>query len=122
MSIRSRLSRKALAAAAMLAIFAAAPLSAAELNALVWCDHSDPALLKPFEEINGVKVNLKEFEGTGAGLAIVDQSQPGDWDVMVIDSIDVGRGVEKGLFEPLPEDKLPFGDLFPQVTMDAATK
>ena len=52
-------------------------------------------LLKPFEEANGVKVNVKEFEGTGAGLAIVEQSQPGDWDVMVIDSIDVPRGVEK---------------------------
>ena len=70
---------------------------------------------QPFEEANGVKVNVKEFEGTGAGLAIVEQSQPGDWDVMVIDSIDVPRGVEKGLFEPLPEDKLPFADLFPEV-------
>jgi len=58
---------------------------AADLNALIWCDHADPALLQPFEEANGVKVNVKEFEGTGAGLAIVEQSQPGDWDVMVID-------------------------------------
>ena len=86
--------------------------AADELNALVWCDHSDPNLLQPFEEANGVKVNVKEFEGTGAGLAIVEQSQPGDWDVMVIDSIDIRRGVERGLFAELPEDKLPFGDLF----------
>jgi len=96
--------------------------AAAELNALVWCDHSDPNLLKPFEEANGAKVNLKEFEGTGAGFAIVDQSQPGDWDVMVIDSIDVPRGVEKGLFEPLPEDRLPLADLYPEVRMDDTTK
>src|SRR4029453_9434256 len=95
--------------------------AADELNALVWCDHSDPNLLKPFEDANGVKVNVKEFEGTGAGLAIVEQSQPGDWDVMVIDSIDVPGGVERKLFEPLPEDKLPFGDLFPQVKMNAST-
>ena len=40
---------------------------------------------------------------------------------MVIDSIDVPRGVEKGLFEPLPEDKLPFADLFPEVKMDGST-
>jgi spermidine/putrescine transport system substrate-binding protein len=40
----------------------------------------------------------------------------------VIDSIDIRRGVEKNLFDPLPEDKLPFADLFPQVTMDSATK
>src|SRR5262245_55251120 len=96
--------------------------AADELYALIWCDHSDPNLLQPFEEANNVKVNVKEFEGTGAGLAIVEQSQPGDWDVMVIDSIDVRRGVDRGLFEPLPEDQLPFGDLFPEVTMDNMTK
>jgi spermidine/putrescine transport system substrate-binding protein len=108
-------------AAATLALFAASPALSQELNALIWCDHADPALLQPFEEANGVKVNVKEFEGTGAGLALVEQSQPGDWDVMVIDSIDVPRGVEKGLFEPLPEDQLPFADLFPEVKMDAST-
>lgn len=120
-SITRRLAALALAAATVVGIEAAAPASAAELNALIWCDHSDPNLLKPFEDANGVKVNVKEFEGTGAGLAIVEQSQPGDWDVMVIDSIDVPRGVEKGLFEALPEDKLPFGDIFPEVRMDGST-
>ena len=105
-----------------LAAFGAGQASAADtLNALIWCDHNDPNLLKPFEDANNVKVNVKEFEGTGAGLAIVDQSKPGDWDVMVIDSIDVHRGVEKKLFDPLPEDKLPFADMFPQVKMDSAT-
>ncbi|TIN12963.1 MAG: spermidine/putrescine ABC transporter substrate-binding protein, partial [Mesorhizobium sp.] len=95
-SLKSRLG----AACAAVALLATSGAQAADLNALIWCDHSDPALLQPFEEANNVKVNVKEFEGTGAGLAIVDQSQPGDWDVMVIDSIDVPRGVEKGLFEP----------------------
>ena len=96
-------------------------VAADSLNALIWCDHNDPNLLKPFEDANNVKVNVKEFEGTGAGLAIVDQSKPGDWDVMVIDSIDVHQGVEKKLFDPLPEDKLPLADMFPQVKMDSAT-
>ncbi|HWA49149.1 MAG TPA: spermidine/putrescine ABC transporter substrate-binding protein [Dongiaceae bacterium] len=105
-----------------LILWTGAANAADELNALVWCDHSDPNLLQPFEEANGVKVNVKEFEGTGAGLAIVEQSQPGDWDVMVIDSIDVRRGVERGLFAELPEDKLPFADLFPEVRMDDMTK
>lgn len=108
-------------AAGVLALLPAGAATAAELNALIWCDHADPALLQPFEEANGVKVNVKEYEGTGAGLAIVEQSQPGDWDVMVIDSIDVPRGVEKGLFAPLPEDKLPFADLFAEVKMDGST-
>jgi spermidine/putrescine transport system substrate-binding protein len=115
------LGRRALVALAALCLFARAA-GAAELNALVWCDHADPNLLKPFEEASGVKVNLKEFEGTGAGFAIIDQSQPGDWDVMVIDSIDVPRGVEKGLFAPLPEDQLPLADVYPEVRMDDTTK
>jgi spermidine/putrescine transport system substrate-binding protein len=110
-----------LGAALVIATAASSATLAADLNALVWCDHADPNLLKPFEEANGIKVNVKEFEGTGAGLAIVEQSQPGDWDVMVIDSIDVRRGVERGLFAALPEDKLPLADLFPEVVLDRAT-
>ena len=89
----------ALAAAGLLslsAVSAVAPAVAAEeLNVLAWCDHSDPNLLKPFEEANNAKVNVKEYEGSGTGLALVEQSQPGDWDLMVIDSVDVRRGVEK---------------------------
>jgi spermidine/putrescine transport system substrate-binding protein len=95
---------------------------AEELNALVWCDHADPNLLKPFEEANNVKVNVKEYEGTGTGLTIVEQSKPGDWDLMVIDSIDVRRAVEKGLFSPLPDAELPLSDMFPEIVLDAQTK
>jgi len=101
----------------------ASPVWAAdELNALVWCDHADPNLLQPFEEANDVRVNVKEYEGTGAGLAIVEQSQPGDWDVMVIDSVDVPRVAGQGLFAALPEDQLPFADLFAEVVLDDFTK
>jgi spermidine/putrescine transport system substrate-binding protein len=118
-----RFSIKMIAAASVMAITAlSGEAGAADLNALIWCDHADPNLLKPFEDANGIKVNVKEFEGTGAGFAIVEQSQPGDWDVMVIDSIDVPRGVEKGLFEPLAENQLPLGDIFPEVALDNKTK
>jgi hypothetical protein len=85
----------ALLAAISLAAMASTPVGAAALTALVWCDHADPALLGPFEDANGVTVNVKKFEGTGAGLAVVEQSRPGGWDMMVIDSIDgsiTGRG------------------------------
>ena len=47
------------------------------LNALVWCDHTDPALIAPFEEAHDVRVNLREYEGTGAALSLIEQSQPG---------------------------------------------
>jgi spermidine/putrescine transport system substrate-binding protein len=92
--------------------------AAEELNALVWCDHTDAALIRPFEEKHGVTVNLKEYEGTGAALALIEQSRPGDWDVLVIDGVDVPRAVEAGILAPLPEDRLPLADLFPEVRLE----
>lgn len=94
-----------------------AALAEGELNALVWCDHTDPALIEPFEAAHNVKVNLREYEGTGAALALLEQSRPGDWDVLVIDGIDVFRAVEAGILAPLPTDELPIADFFPEVVM-----
>lgn len=92
----------------------AGPAAAAEeLNALVWCDHADPNLLRPFEEQYGVRVNVKEYEGTGTALSILEQSQPGDWDVFVVDGVDVPRVVEAGLLAELDPKDFPMDDLFP---------
>lgn len=111
------ISRSAALKTAVSLLALAGPASAQDLNALVWCDHSDPALVAPFEEQYGVKVNLKEYEGTAAGMAILDQSQPGDWDVLVIDAVDVGRAVDAGKLAPLPADQLPTADFFPELVM-----
>ncbi|MGB9359072.1 MAG: extracellular solute-binding protein, partial [Acidimicrobiia bacterium] len=59
----------------------------------------------------------REYEGTGAAFAMLEQYRPGDWDVLVIDGIDVFRAVEAGLLAPLPEDQLPVADFFPEVVM-----
>ena len=113
-SFRARLGMLAFS----VSVLAFSPANATEeLNALVWCDNTDPALIEPFEKANDVKVNLKVYEGTGAGLSILDQSQPGDWDVMVIDSIDVQR-IAKERFLPLADDSLPLANQFPEVRMD----
>jgi spermidine/putrescine transport system substrate-binding protein len=106
-------------AASALALLSATPtLAQAELNALVWCDHTDPALIEPFEQQHNVKVNLKEYEGTGTALALIEQSQPGDWDVLVIDGIDVPRAIDAGILGPLPQDQLPLADIFPALRME----
>ncbi len=113
--MRPSLRLQGLTALALLTV--ASPGLAQELNALVWCDHTDPALIEPFEKKFGVKVNLKEYEGTAAGLAILDQSQPGDWDVLVIDAVDVPRAVAAGHLAELPADRLPTADFFPELVM-----
>jgi spermidine/putrescine transport system substrate-binding protein len=106
-----------LIAPSALALCAALPAHAQEINALVWCDHTDPALLEPFTTATGITVNVKEYEGTAAALAILEQSQPGEWDVMVIDGVDVGRAVDAGLLAEIPADALPTADFFPEVVM-----
>ena len=116
--------RTTTAALSALTVFGLAQaVSAQEINALVWCDHADPALIEPFEAATGITVNLKEYEGTAAGLAILEQSQPGDWDVLVIDAVDVGRAVDLGLLAPLNPDDLPTTNFFPELVMaDANTR
>jgi spermidine/putrescine transport system substrate-binding protein len=86
-----------------------------ELNILVWCDHTDDKLLQPFAEAHNVKINVKDFQETGAALAILEQSQPGDWDVFVVDSVDVARVAQRGLLDPLPEDQMPWADVFKEL-------
>lgn len=108
---------KTLLGTTLLSLTAGAALAEGELNALVWCDHTDPGLIEPFEAEFDVKVNLREYEGTGAALALLEQSRPGDWDVLVIDGIDVFRAVDAGLMAPLPADAVPTGDFFPEVVM-----
>ncbi len=99
-------------AAAALGLFLAGPSRAAEeINALVWCDHTDPALVAPFTAATGIAVNLKEYEGTGAALALLEQSQPVDWDVMVVDSTDVRRVTARGLLAALDPADFPIADI-----------
>ena len=86
-----------------------------QLNVLTWCDHTDPELVKAFEDQYKVRVNMKEYDGTGVALALLEQSQPGDWDVFVVDSIDVARVVKLGLLEPLKPADFPFDDIFPEI-------
>jgi spermidine/putrescine transport system substrate-binding protein len=104
---------------AIVAVSASQSFAADELNALVWCDHNDPALIEPFEKANNVKVNLKEYEGIGAGISILEQSQPGDWDMMAIDAVDVHRIVDMGSLGEISAIALPKADMFPELVMEA---
>ena len=85
-----------LAAGASALILPRSAGAAGELNVLAWCDHADVKLIQPFEQAHGVKVNVKTYEGTGTGLSIIEQSQPGDWDVFMVDATDVTAHCRQG--------------------------
>ncbi len=89
----------------------ALPAGAQAINALVWCDHTDAAFLKGFTDKTKIKVNVKDYEGTGTALALLEQSRPGDWDVFVVDSTDVRRVVERKLLAELDARDFPMADI-----------
>ena len=120
-AIRRKVSRRSFVtgAAGLVAastLFSKVSNAADELNVLVWCDHADKKLLEPFENKNNVKINVKTYEGTGAALSIIEQSSPGDWDVLVIDSPDIPMVAEKGLLAPMDESAFPLNDLLTPLT------
>ncbi|MBX6320328.1 MAG: extracellular solute-binding protein [Rhodospirillaceae bacterium] len=117
-SVRRLGRRRFLQAGAAAAAALAAPRivrAQEELNILVWCDNIDPKLLGPFEEAAGVRINAKDYQETGAALAILEQSQPGDWDVFVVDSADVRRVAQRGLLAELKDSDIPWDDIFPEL-------
>ena len=120
LSVRSSISRRSFlgtmgGVAAASALGPRLSWAADELNILVWCDHADPKLLQPFEQAHNVRVNVKTYEGTGTALSIIEQSQPGDWDVFVIDAPDVPQIAKQGLLASLNKDDYPWDDLFEQI-------
>src|ERR1700722_13504438 len=60
------------------------PPTKPEINILVWGGYEDPALIRPFEEKYGIKVNYKTFFGGDAMFALLTQSR-GIYDVVVVD-------------------------------------
>ncbi len=113
------IAKNLLAGAALLALaplgLGGAAQAADALNVLTWCDHEDPALLEPFEQANDLKINFKSIDSTAAILAVLGQSKPGDWDVLVVDQTDTARLAGMKLLEPLDAKDYPFDDIPPEV-------
>jgi|MDTC01.3.fsa_nt_gb spermidine/putrescine transport system substrate-binding protein len=112
---RRKFIKSSAAGLAASAILPAKAFAAGELNILVWCDHADSKLIAPFEKEHGIKVNVKTYEGTGTALSILEQSAPGDWDVLVVDAPDVPQVASLGHLSELDEDIAP-DDIFPRLT------
>ena len=117
---RQRLSRRRFlersgASAALLAAGSALPrfaLADEAMSFLTWCDHMDPRLIGGFEEMTGIKVNAKSYDGTGSALAVKDQSPAGDWDLFCIDFQDTPSVAQQGYLTELDDSRVPWDHIF----------
>ena len=87
-------------------------LGAEAMSFLTWCDHIDPRLIGGFEEMTGIKVNAKSYEGTGSALAVKDQSPAGDWDLFCIDFQDTSIVAQQGYLAELDDARVPWDQVF----------
>jgi spermidine/putrescine transport system substrate-binding protein len=84
------------------------------LNVLSWPGHGDPAFVKPFEDKYGVKVVVKEYVGGEPMLALMNQSPPGTFDVVLADAEYIGMLRESNFIDALNPADFPLDDFFPE--------
>ncbi|MCB5204611.1 extracellular solute-binding protein [Neorhizobium sp. T786] len=84
------------------------------LNVLTWPGHGDPAFVAPFEDQYGVKVVVKEYVGGEPMLALMNQSPPGTFDVVLADAEYIGMLQEGGFIDELDPADYPLADYWPE--------
>lgn len=81
-----------------------------ELNMLAWYGHGEPDMVAEFEAANNVKFNPKYYAGGDNMLALIAQSPPGTYDVVLSDAEFVQQLNEAGYIEELNAADYPFDD------------
>lgn len=115
--VRRRTVLKGLGAAAAAPLLGSPYIARAQdatLNLLCWPGHNDPAVVGAFEEQFGVKVVAKEYVGGDNMMALVTQSPPGSYDVILSDAEYVIQLRDAGFVEPMTAEDYPFEDFFPE--------
>jgi putative spermidine/putrescine transport system substrate-binding protein len=64
------------------------------------------AYVEPFEKAGGSKVTMVEYNGEQAKIKAMVEAKKVTWDVVEVESPDVNRGCDEGLFEKMDWSKL----------------
>ena len=88
-----------------------ASAAATEINMLAWYGHGEPDIVGAFEEANNVKFKPKYYAGGDNMLALIAQSPPGTYDVILSDAEFVQQLNAAGYIEPLDANDYPFDDM-----------
>ncbi len=84
------------------------------LNYLAWPGHGAEEVVGPFEEANNVKIVTKEYIGGEAMLALVNQSDPGTYDVVLSDREYITMLRAGGFIDEMDPNDYPFDDFWPE--------
>ena len=85
-----------------------------ELTMLAWYGHAEPDIVAEFEEQHDVKVKPKYYSGGDNMLALIAQSPPGTYDLILSDAEYVQQLNAAGYVEELDPGDYPLDDYFPE--------
>ncbi len=84
------------------------------LNYLAWPGNADPYVVGEFEKEHGVKIRIKEYVGGDQMMAVVNQSPPGTYDVVLADAEYMHLLKAANFIEPLDPADYPLKDFWPE--------
>lgn len=88
--------------------------AASELTMLAWYGHAEPDIVAEFEAANNVKIVPKYYTGGDNMLALIAQSPPGTYDLILSDGEYVQQLNAAGRIEELQPEDYYFDDYFPE--------
>ncbi|WP_414474487.1 spermidine/putrescine ABC transporter substrate-binding protein [Microvirga sp. M2] len=107
---------KATGVAALSMPYLARPASAqpVQLTMLAWYGHAEPDVVQEFEKQHNVKFVPKYYTGGDNMLALISQSPPGTYDIILSDAEYVQQLREAGYIEQLDPKDYAFDEFFPE--------
>jgi len=82
-----------------------------EINMLAWYGHGEPDVVAEYEEANNVKFKPKYYAGGDNMLALIAQSPPGTYDLILSDAEFVQQLNAAGYIEEMNAADYPFDDM-----------
>lgn len=102
------------AALSGLAPFRSARANDNELTMLAWNGHAEPDIVGEFEQRHGVRIRAKYYTGGDNMLALIAQSPPGTYDLILSDAEYVQQLRAAGYIERLDPEDYNFDEYFPE--------
>ena len=84
------------------------------MTLLAWYGNGEPDVVGAFEEANNIKIESKYYSGGDNMLALIAQSPPGTFDVILSDAEYVTQLRAANYLEKLDPADYPFDDFFPE--------